>query len=254
MSKKARSLKSLPECGDVFSVSLGNWGFTASRVVAVKAKPVTVLVVGSEYLGANPPSLDDQKVYDIPILTHHSFDNEPLAFWTPMTIIPEFEKIGNVKPAEGEDQLALGSMAQWEYILYQRIMQAQWDGVPRPAAESEIDILEAMEQAYQKRKKPLTPDGIIKKFHSLDPLEQPGASLVADILRSLVKDLGDAKGSGIEPVRLVTDCITALNRLDAEEECIDTVERDLLIEFFQKIGKKYKIDDVYKLVEELREW
>ncbi|WP_145170355.1 hypothetical protein [Gimesia aquarii] len=254
MSKKARSLKSLPECGDVFSVSLGNWGFTACRVVAVKAKPVTVLVVGSEYLDANPPSLDDQKVYDIPILTHHSFDSEPLAFWTPMTIIPGFEKIGNVKPAEGEDQLAPGSMAQWEYILYQRIMQAQWDGVPRPDAASEIDIIEAIEQAYQKRQKPLTPAGIIKKFRSLDPLDQPKAALVADILKALVRDLGNAKDTGIEPVKIVTDCITTLNRLDAEEECIDTVERDWLIEFFQKIGKKYKIDDVYELVEEQREW
>lgn len=253
MGKKARSMKSLPECGDVFSVSLGNWGFTASRVAAVNTISVTVLVVGAEYLDANPPSLDDPKVYDIPVLTHHSFDNKPMAFWTPMMIIPEFEKIGNVKPAEGEDQLALGSMAHWEYILVHRIKQAQWDGVPRPAAASGIDILEAMEQERQKPK-PLTPAGVIKKFRSLDPLDQPGASLVADILKALVKDLGDAKDSGVEPERLVTDCITALNRLDAEEECIDTVEREWLMEFFQKIGKKYKINDVYELVDGLRDW
>ena len=248
--KTARSLMSLPECGDVFSVSLGHWGFTAARVVAVKPRPVTVLVVGADYLDARPPSLEDPKVYDIPMLTHHSFDNNPLAFWTNMLIRPEFEKIGNAKPADGEDQLANGSMAHWDYIMVHRIMQAEWDGIPRPAATSEIDILEALEQEY-KKPKPLTPAGIIKKFRSLD---RPGGAQVADSLKALSKALDDAKGSGIEATRLVTDCVAALNRLEEETECIDTVEREWLFEFFVKIGKKHEIADVYELVDTERDW
>lgn len=132
MNKKARSLKSMPGRGDVFSVPLGNWGFTACRVVAVKARPVSVLVVGSEYLDAKPASLNDPNVYKISVLTHHAFDNEPLAFWTPMVIAPEFEKLGSAEPAEGEDQLAKGKMANWDYIVVHRIMQAEWDSIPRP--------------------------------------------------------------------------------------------------------------------------
>ena len=127
MTRKARSLKSMPAYGDVFSVSLGEHGFTACRVVAVKAKPVSVLVVGSEYFSSTPPALDNEDVYKIPILTHHSFEDEPLAFWTPMTITPEFERIGHAPHADGEELLANGKMAMWDYILVQRVMQAQWD-------------------------------------------------------------------------------------------------------------------------------
>lgn len=250
MNKKARSLKRMPERGDVLSVSLGNWGFTSCRVVAVKARPVSVLVVGSEYLGAKPPSLDDSSIYNILTLNHHSFENVPLAFWTPMEITPEFEKIGNVDPAEGEDQLAEGKMANWDYIVVHRIMQAQWDGIPRPAAASGTDVLQALEQAKQ-QSKPLTPTGIIQRFRSLD---SPGGLAVADILKALSKAIRGSDSAGKERSRLVTASIEALNRVEQNTECIDSVERDWLMAFFREIGKKHGITDVDELVDSMRDW
>lgn len=240
----------MPQRGDVFSVPLGNWGFTACRVVAVKARPVSVLVVGSEYLEAKPACLDDPRVYKIPRLTHHSFDGVPLAFWTPMVLAPEFEKLGCAEPAEGEDQLANGKMANWDYIVVQRIMQAQWDNIPRPAAASGVDVLHTLEQATS-QPKPLTPTEIIQRFRSSD---RPGATAVADILEALPQAIAGASGVGNTPSQLMAESIEALNRIEQETECIDTVERDRLIAFFQEISKQYEIADIGEIVDSMRDW
>lgn len=77
---------------------------------------------------------------------------------------------------------------------------------------------------------------------------------VADILEALPQAIAGAGAAGNTRARLVTESIEALNRVEQDTECIDTVERDWLIAFFQETGKKYEIADIHELVDSMRDW
>ena len=145
-------------------------------------------------------------------------------------------------------------MAKWDYILVQRVMQAEWDGVPKPAATSTEPLVANLLAQSKRAVRSVKPADIIERFRASDG---PGTSLVADLLENLVAQLLDST-TGPRSLRdkrqLVTDCTEALNHVEADNECIDSVERDWLMSFFREIGRQHEIDGVDDCVDQVRDW
>lgn len=60
--------------------------------------------------------------------------------------------------------------------------------------------------------------------------------------------------TAVEKRRLIRDCVVRLNEFDAENELIDSVERDVLCGLFKEIGEAFNVAGIPDWVNRHREW
>jgi hypothetical protein len=130
--------ESLPEPGAVYVFPLDDGGFGACRVLRRSTDEETakwgrcLIVANTPWFGTALPSIDDPRLRQILVLTHHSFKAEPHVKWIDEVPPASFQRLGSVPPTAEESRIEVQRFRQqraipWRFMPMQRSLQLSWD-------------------------------------------------------------------------------------------------------------------------------
>lgn len=133
MPKKAVKLGPLPGTGEVLAIPLADGQFGACRVLGVRRKgrgtdQQLSYVVGTRYVGPEPPSLKDRSLRKPIVLTCDDYD-EPFAFWVLGPPPAMYASVGVIepKPEEKPPRKHDNRRTGWEEYASYVLRQWRWD-------------------------------------------------------------------------------------------------------------------------------
>ncbi len=110
----------LPSPGDVFLMPLSDGRFGVCRVLRenTESERVThgepcVLVAGSAWIGDHALDLNDKRIRQISLLTHHSWQKQPDLNWVSDPPPDDFQKIGTIEPSASDNRKQCMSFGSW---------------------------------------------------------------------------------------------------------------------------------------------
>src|SRR4051794_24011375 len=86
-----------------------------------------MIVVASPALFDAPPKLDDPRVKQTLVMTHHSWRNEVAALNLTMAAPPEFKVLGRIEPTPEDVMLLCNGWGHWLGLAIHLLNQWRWD-------------------------------------------------------------------------------------------------------------------------------
>ena len=266
-SKKI-TLADLPEAGTVYAMPLEDGRFGICRVIRKEQREIPcVVVTASDWIGNEPPQLNDPVVRKILVLNHHFFSERPEVVWVSSPPPKEFRMQGKIAVLPQDAKVPCNCLSAWDGLQIQVLAQWRWDNQREAVlAEDEKKKLietEKTNAAAQKRAEYLssvTFSSLLDKnlFPTWDDYPPKAAKEGCEkIVYAFIKALAEAK----PPLERdfvshqLKMCIEDLNHLDSRcENFIETVEREDLCEIFQEILNAAKCPDMMEQVEAWKDW
>lgn len=247
MARKKKA--NLPPSGAAFAFPIGDGRYSVCRVILGKSSKRSkawngdvVLVACSSWIGKDLPDANDPSLRPILHLTHHKWDNKRELMWISDEVPPELIPIGGIEPTREEQEMDCETHGLWTSLLLQPLLQWRWDNQREVAlAEDRMrEDREAAERAEVRRERDRYLAGV-----TIDELRQheffagwkeyppPKAvrasrKVMAETVGALAKLGPDAPEA--KRMAVLRRCIESFNRLDAEMQFIETVEREDICE------------------------
>ena len=268
----------LPSPGDVFLMPLSDGRFGVCRVLRenTESERVThgepyVLVASSSWIGDRAPDLNDKRIRQISLLTHHSWQKQPDLNWVSEPPPDDFQKIGTIEPSASDKRKQCLSSGGWSFA-YHALAQWRWDhdreAVLLEEAEEEANKLQYKQsQEYrdtlqrqleirdaitlvQLRKKKRFSDW---KEYAPDRVIPVCRAIFRETIDSLVA-LADTRDESLV-MPIFQKCIERLNDLDeTNESFIETTIREELCDEFSEIVYACVLRGHEELADRWRDW
>jgi hypothetical protein len=271
---KRKTKEALPGVGEAFLMPLADGRFGVCRVLRLcqpeEAKILGeggMLVAGSAWVGTEAPDVNDLRLREILVLSHHAHENSPNVLWVFDPPPAGFQKLGVIAPTEAEAKMACLSASGWEYFPLQSYLQWRWDhereAVLREDAEKEEQQKIARKEGVKIRQQyldSLTLAGLRKKKRFAGWKGYvPNEALIA--CRQIFLETIDALiALGPDPkvrprLAVLKRCIVRLNDLDEEHDYfIETIAREDLCEEFDEIVYACGLKQYDDLSDRWRDW
>lgn len=123
---------------DAFVVPLEGGRFAVCRVLEVRKN--AMFVANADWIGWEPPDVQDPALRSILRLTHHSWSGEPSATWVSGAPPKDFIPIGSIPVGPGEEEITDDGTGGWPFFQFQPLAQWYWDhpeDVPPPPPRPE---------------------------------------------------------------------------------------------------------------------
>lgn len=264
----------LPPEGVAFAFPLEDGRYSVCRVLRTHTiegdtslRDPCVLAVGSVWIGAALPDVQDPALRPILHLTHHAWKNEPLRFWISDPVPSDFVLLGTIDPTPEEQAIPCLKFGFWRSITGQVLRQWQWDHDPEAvrAADEAKKAEEAQRRAREQRIRDeylqsITLEQLAKhRFFPTwkDSPDKEAIRASRQIMKQTVKDLLKLGPDAPEADKLAVlqACIERFNEVDAElDHFIDTLEREDICEEFEAIVHACGMGAHKDLEDEWREW
>jgi hypothetical protein len=262
----------LPVAGSAYAFPLEDGRYSVVRVLLdgtseqAKQWRTTILIACSAWIGDAVPKVTDQRLRTILRKTHHSWGDEPAVVWTSDPPPDELIAIGIILPTEDETQIECSSIGGWSSVTMQALLQWNWDNKRDAvlAADAERERVEAerRERAIRDRKVYLsrvTLDELLSHKFFSRWCEYPPATMIRasrEIMKDTVEGLIALGPQAVEQERmdLLQKCIEQFNRLDAENDWIETLEREHICKEFDAIVHACGLGAHEHLADRWRDW
>jgi len=241
--------------------------FGVCRVIRKKVDGVPcALVAISDWIGNEPPQLNDPAVRRILIKNHHNWKNGPEVIWVSSPPPTEFRRLGVIDVPSEDAKIDSEWHGGWNFSE-QPLMQWRWDNehetvLAEDAAKNAIESAKRKE-AIQKRAEYLTAisfSELLAKdlFPTWDDYPPEAAKEgCQQIVQSFIRTL-DASEKPLARnfvSKELKKCIEELNQFDSKNKnFIETVERDDLCEVLEDIANAAKFPDLMEKVKDWKDW
>jgi hypothetical protein len=278
MAKKARKPKlkrsDLPQPGEAFLMPLDDGRFGVCRVLRHSTEAEEkrqgaphALAAASSWIGSEPPEIDDPRLRDLLILTHHSFTGRPEILWISEPVPTSFRPLGVIEPSADEARMEWYVSSGWGSFPLQLFSQWRWDhdreNVQREDTAKQDARTFANRDAAQQRRAyldGLTLAGLRKKrrFTAWNDLEPDGAAKAARaILAQTIDALIALPPDSDQPATLeiLKQCVLDFNDLDDRlGHFIETSLREEISEEIGEIAYVVGFQDDNDLAGRWRDW
>jgi hypothetical protein len=264
---KKYKLTDFPEDGTVFAVPLENGQIGVCRVIRKKVDGVPcALVAVSDWIGNEPPQLNDSVVRRILIKNFLNWKNDPEIIWVLMPPPKEFRRLGIIEVLPEEKKMDSPWHGGWNFPG-KILTQWRWEN-DRKAVLAEYAEKNALEsakrkEAIQKRAKYLAEisfSELLEKdlFPTWDDYPPEAIKKGCEqIIQLFIRTLDTAKRPLTRNfvTKELKKCIEELNQFDSKNNnFIETVERDDLCEVLEEIVNAAKFPDLIEKVEDWKDW
>lgn len=269
--KSAKSI--LPNPGDAFLMPLADGRFGICRILRrtesgdeTGLSAPHVLVIASAWIENDAPDMNDPRLREPLILTHHMHNHQPELFWTNDPLPETFRLLGTIAPTPDEAKQQCLTWSSWLSLPLQVYLQWRWDN-EREAVLREDEIKQKAEalgreegrKRYQQYLDSLTLEGLRKKRRFSDWKGFVDDEQLAACRKIFRRTIDGLIALGPKPrkaavLRILRQCILDLNDLDAAGHFIDTIEREELCEQFEEIAHVCGIRGYDDLAGRWRDW
>jgi hypothetical protein len=265
--RKKYTLADFPEDGTVFAMPLEDGRVGICRVIRKKVGGVPcALVAVSDYIGNEPPQLNDPAVRRILIKNHHNWKNDPEVMWVLLPPPKEFRCLGVIDVLQDDKKMDSPWHGGWHFPR-EVFMQWRWDNereavLAEDAAKNALELAKRQE-AIQKRVEYLATISFSTLLtKDLFPTWNDYPPKVAKegcqkIIQSFIHIL-DKAGKPLDRnfvAKELKKCIEELNQFDSKNKnFIETVEREDLCEVLEEIVNAAKFSDLIEEVEDWKDW
>jgi hypothetical protein len=231
-----------------------------------------MIVVASPALFDAPPSMDDPRVKETLVLTHHGYAERRAGRAGPavsalnlaVAAPGEFKVLGRVEPTVDDVALTCNLWGGWLGLAFQVLTQWRWDHerdavVAEDKLKEEQELRERTAQLSQ-RAKPV-PLATLRKERLLEDWQGtvPAALLrkCRAILRSAIDELIalGPRPKRAAAMKVLRACTEALNELDeAEGHFIETIEREDLCDAIDRLAMSVGIETKESVADRWRDW
>ncbi len=252
--------------GDAFLAPLEDGRRCVCRVLRVAEDHSRVLVVASPWVGTQPPDLGDPRLREVFSPTHHSWRGDPWISWITVPVPATFTRLGEIPPTEAEAVRDCASWAGgWESFPLQVFLQWRWDHerdkvLAEDAAEERA--AKAAREEERRAYRPL-PTQTLEDRRRRVPFESwtgyvdpPALRGARRIIRETIDALIALGPEASEPARIdaFRHCVERFNRLDEEQQFIDTIEREDICELLDELAGLVGLDDYDDCLTGRRNW
>ena len=256
----------LPPVGSTFAVPLGNGLYSACRVVRHDDTMGFALVVGSGWVGTAVPGLDEPRLREPLILSHHSWKNVKNPFFAVDNVPDDSQFIGTIPPLSEDLKLERTVLTSWESVRIQALLQWRWEHdrealVAEEAAKRAHEKEVALEMQRQRQEYLAAVTlGSLREKHRFESWEgavsggliEACRGVFRDTIDDLMQDHGKVRKTSVTTA--LRGCVQRLNELDAEHRFIETVEREDLCQEIDEIACACGVPDVQGIADHWREW
>jgi hypothetical protein len=248
--------------GDAFLAPLEDGRLCVCRVLRAKRDHSEVLVAASPWVGTQPPDLADPVLRDLLRTTHHSWGDEPYVCWVDDPVPATFTRLGKIAPTEAQAAMEGGGWTGWGSFPQQVFLQWRWDHERDKVLAEDAQEQQAAEAAREEERqayKPL-PARTLEEMRG-QPAFPGWAGYVEPaflrearrIIRETIDALIALGPDASEPARIdeIRHCIERFNALD---EDIDTIEREDICELIGEIADLIDLDDYEEALTGARDW
>jgi len=264
----------LPAVGAAFAFPLGDGGFSVCRVLLGMSSErstqwrggTDVLVASSSWVGKKVPHVEDPALLPILYLTHHLWDNKPYVLWISEEPPQDFIPIGNIQPTLEEQAIPCMAVGGWSHLRLQPLAQWRWDN-DRPAVLAE-DVLKRQKEGETRLKVQQEREAYLRSvtlqdlrthqfFANWKDYPPPKAIRASrKMMTDTVEDLMELGANALKEERMaiLQRCIESFNRLEAQLQFIETIERDDICEEFEAIVHACGLGRHKDLADNWRDW
>lgn len=255
-----------PPPGTVFLAPTADGRLAAGRVLrrAFEGGAPAALIVASPWLGDAPPPLDLPELRQTLILNHHRWTNHPERLWVFDTMPDDFRILGQIDLDPEAAAETSDTFGGWHSVPIQALKQWRWDH--DRAALFEDEARETAAEAEHQRKraaaredylKSLTLEALVdrKWFPNWDDDPHRPTAACRGLMTHLVHQLrAEPNLTRTFARRLLQESVKAVNRLDAEQHGIATLEREDLFEAYEQILCAARFPQLIDQIDRWREW
>jgi hypothetical protein len=262
---------SIPKVGDAFLIPLADGRFGFCRVLESPARvfgrvrPGSVAVETSAWVGEAAPDLNDPRLCETLVQTHHGWGPNPWRVIVRGAAPESFRWLGTMPPRPS--QPALGVFTLWESLATEVLLQWRWDHdresllrEEQQAAERSKAELEQAAKREQEAIDALTLESLRDKRRFAGwKAYRPDKAIAA--CRAALREAIDALiALGPRPTKravaaAVRRCVEQLNSLDEQYDgFIETGEREELCREIDKIVHAAGLRNAKGMADRWREW
>jgi hypothetical protein len=267
-SRRKLTLGDLPEAGTVFAMPLADGRTGICRVIRTEEQGgACALVAASDWIGNEPPPLDDPAIRRILIKNHHSWAGKQDLLWVSTPPPKEFRSIGKIDVTSADLKLDSAFYGHWDSLQTQVLAQWRWehDRTAVLAEDEAKENLSAAKRTAAERKRleylaTVSLSDLLGKdlFPTwLDYPPQEAKESCQKTIQQLIHRLNEAEKPltrnlvGAE----LKKCVQELNRLDSENNnFIESVERDDICEVLEDVVNAAIFPDLIEKIGEWRDW